>query len=247
MFPYSDPSGTLKPARALVNHRFLMHLEYVSSARLAGSAFTLLEAFEGLPANKRPVSTAEWAAFPRSANVSNAQIDANRFSLQDEYVEWRVEKVGATVRRITFTTEFLAYYESLARVGRAELVAAIKAVVPGAAPTVAQLYGPGFNPASQSEEARGARFRQFAQQNPWINGQRDILCLAHGSSTLGALFRLVDAAAVPKPATPIASICAALGGNCVSSPPPGGPEPPSIYPTHQQLPARHRLQRAGSK
>lgn len=216
MFPYRDPGKTLKPARALANYRLALHLEYSRGARLPGSAFTLLEAFAEVDAAEQEVSRVEWSAFPRSASASNAEIDAGRFTLQDEYVEWAVERAAGKVTRVTFTTEFLAYYEALARVGPDALIAAIQAVMPGAAPTVAELFGSSFAAAAASEEARAGRFLAFARSNPWINGKKGILCLAHGSNTLGALVSLVDVAAVPNPAVPAGAICATLGGNCVN-------------------------------
>jgi hypothetical protein len=218
MFAYTDPGKTLKPAKALTNYRLALHLEYSQSARLAGSAFTLLEAFEEVSAAKKTTGAVEWAAFPRSATATNTQIDADRFRWQDEYVEWTVTKAAGKVTRVIFTTEFLAYYEALARIGPAELTAAVKAVMPAANPKVSELFGPGFTAATASalsEEARASKFRNFAQQNPWVNGQKGILCLAHGSSTLGALFRLVDVASIPNPAVPANAICGTLGGNCV--------------------------------
>jgi len=215
MFAYTDPGKTLKPARALANHRLALHLEYSQSARLPGSAFTLLEAFDEVAEAKKSIAAVEWTAFPRSATATNDQIDTNRFRWQDEYVEWAVTRKAGKVTQVVFTTEFLAYYEALARVGPAELVAAIKAVMPSANPKVSELFGPGFTAATASEEARASRFRNFAQQNPWVNGQKGTLCLAHGSSTLGALFRLVDVASIPNPAVPANAICGTLGGNCV--------------------------------
>jgi hypothetical protein len=215
MFQYTDPGKTLKPAKALANYRTALHVQYVQSAKRPQSAFTLLEAFREIAESKRPTDAVEWAAFPKSANASNAQIDAERFTFQDEYVEWSVDRAAGQVQRITFTTDFLAYYEALARTSVTALVNAIKAVIPGANPTSAELYGPGAAPTSVSEDARAARFRQFSRQNPWINGQKGIVCLAHVNNTLGALFGLVDAAAVPNTAVPPGAICALLAQACV--------------------------------
>jgi hypothetical protein len=216
MFAYTDPAKALKPARALANYRLALHLEYSQGARVPDSAFTLLEAFEEVSATRIRTDAVDWTAFPRSAAASNDDIDTKRFRFQDEYVEWRLEKSAGRVQRVTFTTEFLAYYEALARVGSVELVAAIQAVIPTAKPKVSELFGAAFVPATASEEARARRFRQFSQQNPWINGQKGILCLAHGSSTLTALFRLVDVAAVTNPDVQPGAICGALAGNCVA-------------------------------
>lgn len=115
MFAYTDPSGTLKPAKALTNYRGRLHAEYRQHAKLAGSAFTLLEAFGEVPEAQQRVDTVRWIAFPKTAQAPNATIDSDRFSLQDEYVEWRVERDAAgAVTQVTFTTEFLEYYEALA-------------------------------------------------------------------------------------------------------------------------------------
>lgn len=215
MFNYTDCGKTLKPARALANYRLALHLEYSQSARLPASAFTLVEAFDEVPAAKAHTAGVEWAAFPRAAVATNVEIDARRFQLQDEYVEWATEKAGGRIQRVIFTTEFLAYYEALARVGPDELIAAIKAVIPNAQPQVSELFGPGFVAESATENARAGRFRAFAQQNPWINGQKGIICLAHKSSTLSALFRLVDVAAIPNLNVQPGAICSSLAGNCV--------------------------------
>jgi len=215
MFAYSDPGKTLKPARALANYRLALHMEYSRSAKLSDSACTMLEAFEEVPAGRKQSASIEWAAFPRSATATNEQIDSDRFGLQDEYVEWSVERAAGRVKRITFTTDFLAYYEALARVGPDELIAAIQAVIPGAKPRVSELFGPGFAAATSSEDARANKFRQFAQRNPWMNGNKGIVCLAHSSNTLTALFRLVDVAAVPNPSVQPGAICGTLNGNCV--------------------------------
>ena len=231
MFAYTDPGKTLRPAKALANYRLRLHVEYVQSARLARSAFTLLEAFQEIDPGRIQEATVEWAAFPRSAQATNPQIDAGRFRLQDEYVEWRVERADGQIRQITFTTEFLAYYEALARVGLTALSRGIRAVVPGANPTAAELFGPDFDPAAASEAARAGQFRRFSQQNPWINGQKGIVSLAHENNTLEALFRLADIAAVPNLEVPPGGICSTLDGNCV----PGRNSDPSIATAMQTL------------
>ena len=66
MFAYTDPSGTLKPAKALTNYRSRLHAEYRQHAKLAGSAFTLLEAFGEVPAAQQRVDTVRWMAFPKT-------------------------------------------------------------------------------------------------------------------------------------------------------------------------------------
>jgi len=232
MFAYTDPSGTLKPARALTNYRGRLHAEYRQHAKLAASAFTLLEAFGEVPAARQRVDTVRWIAFPKTAQATNTTIDNDRFGLQDEYVEWRVERNAAgTVTQVTFTTEFLEYYEALAMASHAALVAGIKAVIPGAAPTAVDLYGPNFNPTTAAPEARARAFRGNATTNPWNDGRKGILCLAQQFNTLGALFNLGGHAAVPKPNVPAGAVCATLGGFC-------GPErnsDPSISAAVQTL------------
>ncbi|MGH9673002.1 MAG: hypothetical protein ACRD44_07455, partial [Bryobacteraceae bacterium] len=215
MFLYTDSGKTLKPVKALSNYRLLLHGEYVSFARLARSAFTLLEAFADVPAGRKTTHDVEWIAFPKSAGAGNAEIDTERFRFQDEYVEWAVTRSAGKIRQVTFTTEFLAYYEALAMAGAAALIAAIQAAIPGSNPKKADLFGPGFDPDTASEMSRRGRFASRAQQNPWINGTKGILCLGHRSSTLGALFDLVAKAAIPNPAVPSGDICPSLGGSCV--------------------------------
>ncbi len=232
MFNYKDPGGTLTPPKALANYRQLLHAQYRMHAKLAKSAFTLLEAFGELPAATLPREDAvEWSAFPITASGTNQEIDANRFRFQDEYVEWRVERTGAKVKQITFTTEFLEYYEALAMVGMDAVVAAIKAVIPGASPKAAELFGPGFDPATSTPEGRAGSFSSFAQQNPWNNGVKGILCLAQQFNTLGALFNLVGRGAVPNPAVASGAICGTLGGFCG----PGRNSDPSIATAVQDL------------
>src|SRR5262245_22088982 len=124
MFAYKDPGGTLKPAKALNNYRQLVHAQYRDQAKRTGSAFTLLEAFGEMSGGATPREDAvEWLAFPARFNASNDQIDSDRFRFQDEYVEWRVEKSAGKVKQVTFTTDFLEYYEALAMVGVDELIA----------------------------------------------------------------------------------------------------------------------------
>lgn len=215
MFDYTDPGSTLKPPKALDNYRQLVHAQYRLQAKRPRSAFTLLEAFGELPAGATAREDAvEWLAFPIRFNVGNDEIDANRFRFQDEYVEWRAEKAAGKLKQVTFTTDFLEYYEALAMVGVNELVAAIKAVIPDANPKPAELFGPGANPDTTSSESRSRRFRDFAQKNPWNNGTKGILCLAQEFNTLGALFNLVGPAAVPNVGIDAGQTCSTLGSFC---------------------------------
>jgi hypothetical protein len=230
MFLYSDPAGTLHPIPALDNYRSALETEYQTSARLKNSAFALLEAFGDVPKARLILSPVSWPAFPRKATASNSQIDQNRFALQDEYIEWRVERANNRLQRITFTTEFLAYYVALASAGTAAVIAAIQAVIPGANPTNNELYGPDTSPNAKAPE-RAKRFINFSQKNPWINGQKGILCLAHGNNSLFALFRLVDIAAVQNLAVEPADICGTLDGACD----PARNSDPNIAAAVQQL------------
>lgn len=216
MFDYGDPGGTLTPAAALTRYRQLLHSEYRDHAKRALSAFTLLEAFEEMAPGTQPrVDTVEWSAFPITAPATPAQIDSQRFQFQDEYVEWHVERSAGAVAQITFVTDFLEYYEALATVGMGALVAAIQAVIPGADPTAAELFGPGAPPTQP--ESRAMRFRNFARQNPWNNGEKGILCLAQQFNTLGALFSLVGRGAIPNLAVPSGAICGTLDEFCGSN------------------------------
>ena len=214
MFNYKDPGGALKPAKALTNYRQLIHEQYRIHAKKPNSAFTFLEAFLEVAPGKAQEAAVQWSAFPITAAGTNAEIDAQRFNSQDEYVEWRVERTAGKVKQITFTTDFLEYYQALASVGLAELIAGIKVVIPTANPTATELFGPGFNPATSSPEGRSATFRNFAQRNPWNNGDKGILCLAQQFNTLSALFNLTGPAAVVNNGVPAGGICATLGNFC---------------------------------
>jgi hypothetical protein len=217
MFNYTDPGGALKPAAALKSYRQQLHEQYRQHAKRAGSSFTLLEAFDEIAPGAQPViDKVEWSAFPITAQANNSQIDAGRFEFQDEYVEWQVKAQGGRLRTITFTTDFLEYYQALAMVSHEALVAGIKVLYPTANPTNAQLYGPGFNPTTSSPEGRAESFARFAQQNPWNNGTKGILCLAQQFNTLGALFNLVGRGAVENLAVPSNAICDTLGNFCGS-------------------------------
>jgi len=214
MFSYLDPGGTLKPAAALAKYRQLMHEQFRTHAKKPKSAFTFLEAFLEAAPGKTQEAAVQWSAFPITAQVTNDKIDAQRFDFQDEYVEWRVERTAGKVKQITFTTDFLEYYEALASVGFAQLVAGIKAVIPAANPKAEELFGPGFTPDTSSAEGRAARFRAFAQKNPWNNGTKGILCLGQQFNTLSALFNLVGPAAIVNNTVPAGAICGTMGGNC---------------------------------
>lgn len=213
MFEYTDPTGTeiLVQEQALENYQRLVDAQYREFARLPNSAFTLLDAFEGLQPQADPVS---WIAFPRTAQADNATIDRNRLRHQDEYVEWRVERTpDGRVSRVTFTTEFLEFYQALAERSADSLRRGIAAVIPGANPTNAELFGPNFNPATATPTARGLAFRGRASRNPWNNGTRGILCLTQQFNTMGALFRLLGDCGIPREG-PSSAVCGNVGGSC---------------------------------
>lgn len=218
MFPYKDPTGTnfLDQQGALDEYRAIIDFFYRQSARLLNSGFTLLDAFENLPSGTSQIDSIPWRAFPITASASFDQIDQNRFRWQDEYVEWRVERSATgQITQITFTTEFPEYYEALARVSTDALIAGIQDIIPGANPTLDELFGFGFNPAIANGEARARRFRNNLPNNPWNkNEEKGILCLTQQFNTVGALFNLVDKCAVQRPGIPSSAVCGSVGGAC---------------------------------
>src|SRR5262245_47095029 len=127
MFLYSDPTKTsvLELNNALLAYRQIVHVQYRTFAKQPGSAFTLLEAFDELAPPAQPhLDIVPWIAFPRTAAGTLEEIDQERLEFQDEYVEWHTERSSTgVVTRITFTTEFPEYYEALAQIGVAELIA----------------------------------------------------------------------------------------------------------------------------
>src|SRR4051794_9350536 len=122
---YKDPTGTnfLQQAGAFPSFRSIVDRQYQFFGRLPNSAFVPLEAFTEMPEEKQPEQTSvSWPAFPKTAIATFEQIDADRASFQDEYVEWRVERVGGAISSITFVTEFPEYYEALAQVSADVLI-----------------------------------------------------------------------------------------------------------------------------
>lgn len=237
MFQYADPAGTgvLERVGALDDYRQILHAEYRAFARLARSSFTVLEAFDGVLATSTEVN---WIAFPRTANATDTQIDAARFTggpngfgFQDEYVEWHVEALAGGATRIVFTTEFPEYFEACAGQGFAAVRDAVEDVYPGADPTVEELYGPGFDPAAASKTARQRRFVDHLPRNPWQTGAKGILCLQQRFNTLGALFNLVGECAVLLPGAPGAACANAADGACG----PGRSSDPNICTAVQSL------------
>jgi hypothetical protein len=210
MFAYSDPTGTgfLQQSGALQTYRNQLATLDQQFHSQKGSAYTLREAFEELaPGTKAETTTVSWSAFPVAVGKPPSEIDRDRFDLQEEYVEWRVESAGGSLKQVTFTTEFTVYYAALAEVGTAALKEEVARLHPGAAPTDADLFGQGFNPGTASPSTRARQFVRHLPDNPWNNGQRGILCLTHGANTLGALFGLLGPCGVPNPNVNPGSIC----------------------------------------
>lgn len=212
MFEYSDPTGTglLATSGAMSVFRGLIDRLYQNSGRIPGSAFATLDAFAqvspGIAVNDGEI---EWAGYPlQNSDFSDGDIDARRFDLQDEYVEWRVETSGGNISRITFTTEFPEYYQALAAISVDALIEGIQAVHPGADPTTAELFGAAATAAQLGDPLFRARaIKERAHVNPWNNGQKGILFLTQGQNTMGALFTLVDRCAIPRPNLPVGSVC----------------------------------------
>jgi hypothetical protein len=234
MFPYSDPTGTgfLQQTGALQAYREAVDRQHQAFHAERDSAFTLVEAFDELaPGNQAQTGTVEWKAFPVTAGAPPAGIDNDRFRLQDEYVEWRVEKnADGSLAAVTFTTEFTEYYEALAQAGAAALKEEIKRLYPGANPADRELFGDNFNPDAASARTRAQRFVRHLERNPWNNGERGILCLTQGANTLVALFGLLGACGVPQSIDP-ALVCGSVGGACV----PGRNSDPAVCRTAQEL------------
>lgn len=217
MFPYSDPSGRNFLSNSSIETNFRQRMEgiYDSFARRVNSAFTWLEAFQQLAGGQPPQPLAvDWFAFPRTSPATDQAIDRDRFDNQDEYVEWHAESNHGNLSQVTITTEFPEYFQAFAAEGFNELAAAIQDVIPGANPTVAELFGPGFNPAASTPIGRSRTFRDNLQQNVWNNGTKGILCLTQQFNTLGALFNLVTECGVRKTQGTPENTCALVGGAC---------------------------------
>lgn len=220
MFNYVDPigNGILAAQGALTNYRELINSFYTLGENISGTMFEKVERFPSSATS----GSVPWPAFPLTAGVSDVQIDQQRWEKQDEYVEWRVTRDAAgQVSTVTFTTELPEYYEALAEVSEAALVAGIQDAIPGAAPTTVELFGTGFDPSLATPAQRASRFLARAlspngnkPSNPWNNGDKGILFLQQQFNTTGALFNLVGRCAVPNPAIPAANQCAAVGGFC---------------------------------
>jgi hypothetical protein len=234
LFPYSDPTGTgfLQAAGALQNYREKVGFFDRRFHAVPDSGFTLRQAFEELATGTRAESaTVRWSAFPVTAAAGTEEIDNGRLDFQDEYVEWRVEKNAGALTRVVFTTEFSEYLEAFAEVGAAPLKEEVGRLVPGANPTDADLFGPGFNPATATASVRRDRFRRNLPDNPWNNGERGILCLTQQFNTMSALFNLLGACGVPRPDLDSGAVCANVGGACG----PGRNSDPSVCSAAQDL------------
>ena len=212
MFAYKDPTGTglLESVGAINIYRRFVDRLYQRSGSEPGSGFVTLDALSEATA---PISNANvpWSAFPKSRiGFTAAQIDANRAPLQDEYTEWRTEKDGnGRVTRVTFTTEFPEYFESLAAISSDAVIAAVRQQDPSASPTVRELFG--FNNVNNfSPRARREAFSDRWTTNPWNDGSKGIMGLIQTNNSLGALFTLVHDCAVPQPGTNANQICGAL-------------------------------------
>lgn len=217
MFDYADPVGRnflSNPAAAQVFRQRLQGT-YDSFARRVDSGFTWIEAFDQLSGGQLPTPVGvDWLAFPKTAQATDKEIDKQRLDFQDEYVEWRSEMKGNKLARVTFTTEFPEYLEAFAAVGSDALVSAVQDALPGADPTVEDLFGAGFNPAAASPTARSRQFRARLGGNPWNNGQKGILCLMQRFNTLGALFNLLTECGVPRTQGAPEATCGLVGGAC---------------------------------
>jgi hypothetical protein len=219
MFDYSDPAGRafLTNPEVQLAYRRTMARFYDTFAQRVNSAFTWLEAMGQLSGGAVPTSAAiEWSAFPLTAIATDRQIDRDRFRLQDEYVEWRVETAGVRPRRITFVTQFPEYYEAFASIGSAALIAAVKDAITGADPTIVELFGASSteNVDALTPTARSNLFRTHMRDNPWNNGVNGILCLGQPANTMAALFNLVAECGILNPGGPPEDTCALVGGAC---------------------------------
>lgn len=162
MFPYQDPTGSnfLQTQGALDIYRGRLHAQYEMASKLPDTKLIPIRAFGDLQQTPRVDrlitfapgatfgnATVTWNAFPRrNQAVNNTQVDTTR-RLQEEYVEWIVQTNAGKLSSITFTTEFAAYFQTLADHSFEALVAGIQQVIPKANPTVAELLGTSQKPA----------------------------------------------------------------------------------------------------
>jgi hypothetical protein len=160
MFPYQDPTGTdmLQRLGALDAYRSKLQARYDIAAEEPNTRFLPIAHFSGPSSRLRPgvtptLATIPWNAFPRSrASTHDDRLDSRAESnFQEEYVEWALKfrsgGAGSGIDSIVFTTEFPEYFEALADVSFDALVSAVKTIIPGANPTVAELLGRDRPPA----------------------------------------------------------------------------------------------------
>jgi hypothetical protein len=217
MFPYSDPAERNFLDNSAVAGIFQQQMQgvYEEYARRINSGFTWLEAFQQLSPGQLPQEVSvDWSAFPITARATDEVIDRDRFEHQDEYVEWRAEREQNKLIRMTFTTEFPEYFEAFAAIGFNELANAIQDAIPGANPTIEEVFGPGFNPASSPPRGRIRTFRNRLAANPWNNGKNGLLCLTQQFNTLGALFNLLAACSVLRTQGTPENACSLVGDAC---------------------------------
>lgn len=216
MFAHTDPTGSnfLASQLALDEYRAIVDGLYRPFAQFPSSAFTFLEAFDALAngaVSQR--ATVDWTAFPITAGLPNNQIDQQRLTVQDEYVEWETEKdASGKVTKVTFTTEFPEYFQALAQVSLNALIAGIQEVIPGANPTVRELLGTSTD--STTGEDRARKFRGNLRNNPWNNGEKGILCLTQRANTFNALLNLLSQCGIPQPNQNPANVCSLVGDAC---------------------------------
>ena len=218
MFPYSDPSSTglLAQHGGLGFYRSFVDANYQRSGNRLDSGFATMDAFSEVADTLITRAAVEWQAYPvAKQNSSDEDIDDQRGRLQEEYVEWRVEKDGGRVTRVTFCTFFHEFFESLAAASTDGVIAGIKSLNAAADPTVEEIYGTTDADRLNTPQKRFDEYRRQIGRgdNPWNNGEKGIMQLIQPANTMGALFRLMEDCAIPDPSTPVENICG--GGFCV--------------------------------
>ena len=156
MFDYTDPAGTLKPASALTNYRRRLH-EQVPDARPPGGLG--VHAARGVRRGGRGQAAGGHGPLDRLPQDSPGHQRADRRGTalvpgRVRGVARRAECGRRASRRSPSRPSSSSTYEALAMASHTALVNGIKAVIPGAAPTAPELYGPGFTPAGAAPEAR---------------------------------------------------------------------------------------------
>jgi hypothetical protein len=127
----------------------------------------------------------DWTAFPKlvTENSGGSDIlrwtraDRNRFTMQDEYCEWHVERNNdGKIVRVTFTSEGPEYWEFLADHSPDKLVALYQELVDPAVVLEDLVDGNGI----------------YVRQNRWNDPRRGgkIAHLAHVNNTLGAFVNI---------------------------------------------------------